>query len=148
MRGRCVSDHVVRASSYATKLNYQYATKQYVCYITSGFDSAWWIRKKEVLPKLSKLFRFNFLHRFSWAVENDVMARIFSLANELLASIFKHLNGIELAIVARTCQRFHDASLIDQIWQHLCFRGKFYNTVMSSANLESVKEYTSGSRSE
>ncbi|KAM7445382.1 F-box only protein 31 [Porites harrisoni] len=50
------------------------------------------------------------------------MARIFSLANELLASIFKHLNGIELAIVAQTCQRFHDASLIDQIWQHLCFR--------------------------
>ncbi|XP_073234073.1 F-box only protein 31-like isoform X2 [Porites lutea] len=50
------------------------------------------------------------------------MARIFSLANELLASIFKHLDGIELAIVARTCQRFHDASLIDQIWQHLCFR--------------------------
>lgn len=75
------------------------------------------------------------------------MAEIFSLANELLASIFKHLNGIELAIVAQTCQRFRDASLIDQIWQHFCFRGKLYNTVVSSANLESVKEYIGRRRS-
>lgn len=89
----------------------------------------------------AKLVRFNVLHRTFWAVENDVMAEIFSLANELLASIFKHLNGIELAIVAQTCQRFRDASLIDQIWQHFCFRGKLYNTVVSSANLESVKGY-------
>ena len=88
-----------------------------------------------------------FFIAFLGQLKIEVMARIFSLANELLASIFKHLNGIELAIVAQTCQRFHDASLIDQIWQHLCFRGKFYNTVMSSTNLESVKEYISRSRS-
>lgn len=75
------------------------------------------------------------------------MAKIFSLANELLASIFKHLNVIELTIVAQTCQRFHDASLIDQVWQHFCLRGKLYSTVMSTANLESVKEYISRSRS-
>lgn len=47
---------------------------------------------------------------------------IFCLANEVLASIFKNLNGVELAVVARTCKRFRNASFIDQIWQHLCYR--------------------------
>lgn len=50
-------------------------------------------------------------------------AQVFTLANELLASIFKHLNGNELCTVAKTCQRFRAASQIDQIWQHLCERG-------------------------
>ncbi|XP_015751669.1 PREDICTED: F-box only protein 31-like [Acropora digitifera] len=49
-------------------------------------------------------------------------AQVFTLANELLASIFKHLNGFELCTVAKTCQRFRAASQIDQIWQHLCER--------------------------
>ncbi|KAL9975644.1 hypothetical protein ACROYT_G012827 [Oculina patagonica] len=50
------------------------------------------------------------------------MAEIFNLANELLASIFKHLTGLELGRVAKTCQRFRNACFIDQIWQHLCYR--------------------------
>lgn len=53
------------------------------------------------------------------------MAKIFNLANEVLASIFKHLDGLDLGTVAKTCQRFRNASLIDQIWQHLCERGKY-----------------------
>lgn len=50
------------------------------------------------------------------------MAEIFCLANEVLASIFKHLNWPDLGMVAKTCQRFRAASFIDQIWQHLCYR--------------------------
>lgn len=50
------------------------------------------------------------------------MAKIFNLANEVLASIFKHLDGLDLGTVAKTCQRFRNASFIDQIWQHLCER--------------------------
>ncbi|XP_068696805.1 F-box only protein 31-like [Montipora foliosa] len=50
------------------------------------------------------------------------VAEVFYLANELLASIFKHLNGFELCTVARTCRRFRDASHIEEIWQHLCDR--------------------------
>ena len=53
------------------------------------------------------------------------MAKIFNLANEVLASIFKHLDGLDLGTVAKTCQRFRNASVIDQIWQHLCERGKY-----------------------
>ena len=52
------------------------------------------------------------------------MAKIFNLANEVLASIFKHLDGLDLGTVAKTCQRFRNASFIDQIWHHLCERGK------------------------
>lgn len=50
------------------------------------------------------------------------MAKIFNLANEVLASIFKHLDGLDLGTVAKTCQRFRNATLIDPIWQHLCER--------------------------
>lgn len=53
------------------------------------------------------------------------MAKIFNLANEVLASIFKHLRGLDLGTVARTCHRFRSAAYIDQIWQHLCERGKY-----------------------
>ena len=52
------------------------------------------------------------------------MAKIYNLANEVLASIFKHLKGLDLGTVAKTCQRFRSAAYIDQIWQHLCERGK------------------------
>lgn len=53
------------------------------------------------------------------------MAKIYNLANEVLASIFKHLKGLDLGTVAKTCQRFRSAAYIDQIWQHLCERGKY-----------------------
>nr|XP_058969121.1 F-box only protein 31-like [Pocillopora verrucosa] len=50
------------------------------------------------------------------------MAKIFTLANEVLACIFRHLNGLDLGTVAKTCQRFRSATYIDQIWQHICVR--------------------------
>lgn len=53
------------------------------------------------------------------------MAKIFTLANEVLACIFRHLNGLDLGTVAKTCQRFRSATYIDQIWQHICVRGKY-----------------------
>lgn len=97
-------------------------------------------KEKGSTPKTQQnFFVLIFFIAFLGQLKIEVMARIFSLANELLASIFKHLTGIELAIVAQTCQRFHNASLIDQIWQHLCFRGKLYNTVMPSAILRDTQ---------
>ncbi|KAJ7337041.1 F-box only protein 31 [Desmophyllum pertusum] len=67
------------------------------------------------------------------------MAKIFSLANEVLASIFKHLNVFELGVVAKTCQRFRNASFIDQIWQHLCYRD-YAVTSLDQWNLSSFRE--------
>ena len=80
------------------------------------------------------------MHALKGRKEISTTAQVFTLANELLASIFKHLNGFELCTVAKTCQRFRAASQIDQIWQHLCERGisqfdLFTFTVLSTVNL-------------
>lgn len=67
------------------------------------------------------------------------MAKIYTLANEILAGIFKHLAALDLGKVAKTCQRFRSATCIDQIWQHLCERDYGVSS-LDHWNLSSFRE--------